>query len=226
MFRYDNHVAGRPSWRSCPIHLSDQKPAPLQLKYLMFTQLVSTCLHIISMKQQDCPGGLIPSTSLNVRYLVVTFSNFTGNICQRTWVRYVASFIPAERLDVRSADWHMFRCDNYVAGSPTWRSCPTHLSDRKPAPLQLKYLILTQLVRTYLHIISMKQQDHPGGLIPSIGQIQNQLHHRWNFWCWLSWLADEFRHHIHIVAYLSCGYCQISSPTSNHQPASLQGILT
>jgi hypothetical protein len=56
------------------------------------------------------------STPPNVRHLTVTFSNFIGNICQRTWIRYRASFIPAERFDVRLASWHMFKHDNFEAG--------------------------------------------------------------------------------------------------------------
>jgi len=134
-------------------------------------------------------------TPPNVWYLVVTFSDCIGNICRRTWVGYRASSIPAERFDVRLAGWHMFRCDNYIVERSSWRSCPTHLSDQEPAPLQLKYLMLTQLVGTCLHIIFMKQQDHPGGLVPPVCQTQNQLHRSWNIWCWLSWLADAETSH-------------------------------
>ena len=112
-------------------------------------------------------------TPPNVWYLVVTFSDFIGNICRRTWVGYRASSIPAEIFDIRLAGWHMFRHDNYVVERASWRSCPTHLSDQEPAPSQLKYLMLTQLVSTCLHIIFMKQQDHPGGLVPPICQIQS-----------------------------------------------------
>ena len=112
-------------------------------------------------------------TPPNVWYLVVTFSDFIGNICRRTWVGYRASSIPAERFDIRLAGWHMFRHANYVVERASWRSCPTHLSDQEPAPSQLKYLMSTQLVGTCLHIIFMKQQDHPGGLVPPICQIQS-----------------------------------------------------
>ena len=171
MFRRDNCVAGGASWGSYPTHLSDREPALLQLKYLMVTQLVGTCLHIISMKQQDHPGGLVPPTCQIQSQLLCSW-----NI---QWI-----------FDVRSTGWHMFRSDNCVAGRASWGSYPTHQSDQEPASSQLKYIMLTQLVSTCLHIISMKQQDHPGGLVPPIWQIQNQLHRIWNIWCWLSWLSD------------------------------------
>ena len=55
MTRYDNYVAERSSWRSCPTHLS-----LLHLKNLVLAQLVGTCQHIIFMKQLDHPGCLVP----------------------------------------------------------------------------------------------------------------------------------------------------------------------
>ena len=125
-------------------------------------------------------GVMDHCTPPNVWHLAVTFSKFIRNICQCTWARYGASSIPAERFDVILTGWHMFRHDNYEAGRASWRSYPTYLPDTEPAPSQLKYLMLNQLVNTCLHLISMKLQNHPGGLIPPICQIQNQLHHSWN----------------------------------------------
>jgi hypothetical protein len=70
----------------------------------------------------------------------------------------------------------MFTPDIHEAAEPSRRSYSTYLPDTEPAPSQLKYLMLNQLVNACLHPISMKLQDHSGGLIPPIFQIQNQLH--------------------------------------------------
>ena len=102
----------------------------------MLTQLVGTCLHIISMKQQDYPGGFVPP------------------ICQirprlhRRWNIWCKSALPS--------DW-------------------------EPSRSKLDYLMLAQLVGRCPHIISMKQQDYPGGLVPLICKLQAQHHRSWIF---------------------------------------------
>jgi hypothetical protein len=75
----------------------------------------------------------------------------------------------------------MFTPDTHDAARPSRRSYSIYLPDTESSPSQMKYLMLIQLVNTCLHVISTTLQNHPGGLIPPICQIQNRLHLSWNF---------------------------------------------
>jgi len=70
-------------------------------------------------------------------------------------VRSGTSSIAAEILDVNSAGWHMFTYNIHEAAGPSWRPSSTHLPDTEPAPSQLKYLMLAQLVSRCWDVTSM-----------------------------------------------------------------------